>query len=326
MVEVERILEFSILGFTLSLFFFKLLKSKITQKPYQELISFYFVSFLVSNLIIYTGKLILKDNFLKNQGKSTIVLLTLMISPAIITLFYEPLQFISLKKFFGIFLQKKLYIGILVISASSILNPIASAFIWEDVHFSISSDTVLNNLKNFNLEEKDIQSIKDQLNINPIILMFIVIIQSIIAGCTINAAFAYGEERAWRDFVVKRFSQLGFGFWRTSFISGFLWGLWHYPVILFGYNFPNNPVAGVFMMSISCALLTPIFIKMTMIVPHVMTAPILHGLLNATAGFTVLMISGGIDLQNGILGFSCWIIFGIINLAIYFIDQNNKTI
>ena len=322
MERAETFLELSLLFIPICFLFYTiLLKSKIKEKAIQELLSFYLISFFFSNAIVYIGKQILKEEFLKNQTKSLIFLLTLMISPSIITFFDEPFEYVSLSKILKVFKEKTLYFGIFIIVLSALLNPLLSSIIWSDVKFSISSETLLNNLKNYNLPETDIESIKLQLNINPLLLVPLIIIQSIIAGISVNAIFAYGEERAWRDFVTKRFFSLGFGFWNTSFISGFLWGLWHYPVILLGYNFPDNPAIGVLVMCISCSLLTPLFIKITLAVPGIMTASILHGVFNATGGFTVLMVSGGIDLQNGILGFSCWILFSFINLMIYFFDN-----
>lgn len=47
--------------------------------------------------------------------------------------------------------------------------------------------------------------------------------------------FALGEEIGWRGFLVPHLAPLGFT--RTALISGGVWALWHYPMLLFAdYN------------------------------------------------------------------------------------------
>jgi uncharacterized protein len=328
--EMSTQLEESILQIGCFVFFsltilFHIFKNKIgLKKPAEELISFYLISFLTVNTITLIGLSILKESFIQDSFRSLPFLLTFMMSPALITFYFEPFQYISLKNILGNFKSKFLWFGIFTIISTSILNPIVSSFFWSDVKFSISAETLLSNLKFMKLDEAQQTKIKDQFNLNPILLIILMSFQSIIGGCTINTLFAYGEERAWRYFVIKRISSLGFGFWSTCWISGFLWGLWHYPIILLGYNFPHNHFWGVLFMSISCMLITPLFLYFSMVVnssPFSLTASILHGMLNATAGFSMVMISGGIDLQNAILGSSCWILFTIINFLLYFVDN-----
>lgn len=51
-----------------------------------------------------------------------------------------------------------------------------------------------------------------------------------------SAIFALGEEIGWRGFLVPELAQLG-TFATTCWISGAMWAVWHYPLILFaGYN------------------------------------------------------------------------------------------
>ncbi len=55
-----------------------------------------------------------------------------------------------------------------------------------------------------------------------------------------------GEELGWRGFLLKQCSYMDF--WKMSLVIGIIWGLWHAPIIIQGYNYPQNPVIGVFMM------------------------------------------------------------------------------
>jgi uncharacterized protein len=330
----SSILQNGCVAFFSLLILFQIFKNKIGfKKPAEELISFYLFSFLTVNVITLTGLSILKENFLKDTFNSLPYLLTFMISPALITFYFEPFQFVSLKSILSSFKNKFLWLGIFIILLTSILNPIVSTLFWSDVKFSITEETLLFNLKFMKLDETQQDKIKDLFQWNPFLLILLMSIQSIIGGCTINTIFAYGEERAWRYFVIKRISSLGFRFWSTCGVSGFLWGLWHYPIIMLGYNFPHNHFWGILFMSISCMLITPMFVYFSIIVyssPISLTPSMLHGVLNATAGLSMVMISGGIDLQNAILGSSCWFIFTIINILLYLadkeVDQKFKTI
>jgi membrane protease YdiL (CAAX protease family) len=55
-------------------------------------------------------------------------------------------------------------------------------------------------------------------------------------GVVLNCATTLGEEIGWRGFLVPELASRT-GFTATAVISGCIWALWHYPIILFaGYN------------------------------------------------------------------------------------------
>jgi uncharacterized protein len=55
-------------------------------------------------------------------------------------------------------------------------------------------------------------------------------------GMIRSIASALGEEIGWRGFLVPQLSQT-FSFTTTAFVSGIVWALWHYPILIFGdYN------------------------------------------------------------------------------------------
>ena len=64
----------------------------------------------------------------------------------------------------------------------------------------------------------------------------------------INSFFAAGEELAWRGLLqgllVERL-----GVWKGLMLLGFIWSMWHLPIQLFGYNYPENPVVGSLIIS-----------------------------------------------------------------------------
>ncbi|WP_273565860.1 CPBP family intramembrane glutamic endopeptidase [Maribacter halichondriae] len=53
-----------------------------------------------------------------------------------------------------------------------------------------------------------------------------------IFGTILGMASALGEEIGWRGFLVPELYKI-YGFTKTSLISGFIWGIWHLPILLF---------------------------------------------------------------------------------------------
>ena len=118
----------------------------------------------------------------------------------------------------------------------------------------------------------------------------------LVAGVSINAVAGFGEELGWRGFLQKELAFLGF--WRSSLLIGVVWGLWHAPLILQGHNYPQHRIAGVFMMTILCVLLAPIFGYVRIKAHSVIAAAIIHGTFNATYGLAITLVRGGSDLTT----------------------------
>ncbi len=56
------------------------------------------------------------------------------------------------------------------------------------------------------------------------------------AGLTVNAVAALGEEVGWRGYLLARLSSVA-GFWPSALIVGVVWGLWHAPLVINGYDY-----------------------------------------------------------------------------------------
>jgi len=91
---------------------------------------------------------------------------------------------------------------------------------------------------------------------------------------------ALGEEIGWRGFLVPRLYRIT-GFTRTSLISGFIWAVWHMPLILFsGYNSGTPGWYAVLNFSIMAIGASFIFAWLRLKTGSLWTAMFLHAMHN----------------------------------------------
>lgn len=145
------------------------------------------------------------------------------------------------------------------------------------------------------------------------------IVSGLFAGLTLNALFAFGEEIAWRGFLMKEFK--GKKFLTVALWTGIIWGFWHAPIILNGHNYPQHPVAGVFMMVVFCLLLTPILMYFRIKSRSVIVPAIMHGTFNGVVGLSLLLVTPANDLLYGASGLAGFIVLLLLNLCIYLYDR-----
>jgi len=140
-----------------------------------------------------------------------------------------------------------------------------------------------------------------------------------LAGITINAVAAFGEELGWRGFLLNQFKEMKFV--QAALIIGFIWGIWHAPLILMGHNYPQHPQIGVLMMVVLCILWTPFYLYITIKSRSIIAAAIMHGTMNATASISIIAISGGNDLTSGIAGGAGFIALAFFMIGLFIYDQ-----
>jgi len=157
------------------------------------------------------------------------------------------------------------------------------------------------------------------LDVGPWGILGISLGSAVFAACTINALFAFGEEVAWRGFLSRCLDSLGF--WKKSLSVGALWGVWHAPLILMGHNYPEHPVAGVFMMVAFCVLMAPPFQLVRDKSRSVIGAAVMHGSLNASAGLSLLYLSGFDDLLCGCSGLAGLCILLLADILLFAVSR-----
>lgn len=146
------------------------------------------------------------------------------------------------------------------------------------------------------------------------VLLLVLLLQTLLAGATLNAVFALGEELMWRGYLWERMR--GLGLWRASLWIGPVWGLWHAPLILQGYNYPQHPLLGVVWMMGFCLLLTPWMLYLRDRGGSILVAAIFHGVINGS-GNQFVLIERNNDLVVGLLGWVGFAVLLLANLGLY---------
>lgn len=126
----------------------------------------------------------------------------------------------------------------------------------------------------------------------------------------LNLIPALGEELGWRGWLLPKLMPLGT--LPAILISGVIWGVWHAPLVLLGYNYPDAPGwLGVTAMVGMCIVIGAIFGWLRLRSGTVWPAALAHATLNGAAASYLLFARAGehVDTtQATILGWSGWIV------------------
>lgn len=175
----------------------------------------------------------------------------------------------------------------------------------------LSFSAFLDNLK-AKIGEETFKQAKEQMEKWGFLLMTL---QAFIAGTTINAILAFGEEMGWRGFLFKELKPIGF--WKSGILIGTIWGIWHSPLILMGHNFPEHPRIGVLVMTMACIPLGILIQYVRAKTKTVFSAAVMHGMFNAVSGYAIIIINGGNNLQKLTLGISGAIAMGVLVFSLF---------
>lgn len=155
----------------------------------------------------------------------------------------------------------------------------------------------------------------------PLVLLFALGV-ALIAAFSINLPFMLGEELGWRGYLWQRTRHWS-GMRRVGF-TGMAWGLWHAPLIAMGHNYPDHRVAGIGMMVLFCLLAALLFDWTRTRSRSIWSACVLHGLINGSAGVSLLFGYGGHPLLASVVGVAGFVTLGLLSLLIVLLDGSYR--
>lgn len=135
------------------------------------------------------------------------------------------------------------------------------------------------------------------------VLYVFTLIGGLLAGLTINGLFAFGEEYGWRGFLMDELRPLGA--MRANLLTGVLWGLWHAPIILLGYDYAPYQFLGIPVMVVLCTPLAFLLWRARQFTDSLLAPAMLHGAFNAYGGVFLILLVGRnplVSLPIGLLG------------------------
>ena len=136
---------------------------------------------------------------------------------------------------------------------------------------------------------------------------------ALVAGWTINGLFAMGEEYGWRGLMWDEL-RAG-GPLRANVIIGVVWGLWHAPLIVQGYNYPGFPALGVLAMVAFCIGMSFVLTAVRELTGSLIPVAAAHGMLNGIAPLLLMLTPGAQPILAGPLGLLGAAIFALLGAA-----------
>lgn len=139
-----------------------------------------------------------------------------------------------------------------------------------------------------------------------------VLIASVVVAPFFNGLVALGEEIGWRGYLLPRLLSLGKT--RAYVLVGVIWGLWHLPLVLIGFTYPNEPLLGTVAFVAMTTALSLYINELTLQNNSCILAAWIHGIFNSQkVGLwsllfpTVNPLIGG---YAGIIGIVVWTALG----------------
>ena len=125
-------------------------------------------------------------------------------------------------------------------------------------------------------------------------LMLIQLAEALSYAPLINTFAALGEEVGWRGFLYPRLKER-FGAAKGRLLGGLLWGVWHWPVMIFaGYNYGTAywgaPVLGPLLFCVVCTAIGVLIDYLYEKTECIWIPALAHGAFNAVSGLGVLLL------------------------------------
>ena len=136
---------------------------------------------------------------------------------------------------------------------------------------------------------------------------------SLMAAPIVNGLFGFGEELGWRGYLLPKLMPLGKA--KAYLILGFVWSLWHLPLVLIGFTYPGYPLVGTLAFF---ALTTSFGIYLNELTLHYRSSVLagwVHGVFNSQKlGVWPLLfptINPLVGGYAGLVGIAVWLALGL---------------
>ena len=138
----------------------------------------------------------------------------------------------------------------------------------------------------------------------------------------LNLIPCLGEEWGWRGYLLPKVAQR-MKFVPTVLLTGFIWGIWHAPIIVaghnYGMNYPGYPWGGIVAMCLFCIVTGTLFSYITLKAKSCWPAVFAHGALNGTASIGVLFLANPMaydrfvgPVPTGVIGAAAYIVVAVL--------------
>ena len=137
----------------------------------------------------------------------------------------------------------------------------------------------------------------------------------------LNLIPCFGEEWGWRGYLLPKVAQR-MTFLPTILLTGFIWGIWHAPIIVAGHNYgmsyPGYPWWGIIAMCVFCIVVGTLFSYVTLKTKSCWPAVFAHGMLNGTASVGVIFLADPMaydrfigPVPTGIIGVAAYLLVAV---------------
>jgi membrane protease YdiL (CAAX protease family) len=148
------------------------------------------------------------------------------------------------------------------------------------------------------------------LGLSPAMVLIVAGAQSVLLGPILGIVITFGEEYGWRGYLQSELFKLGRV--RGVLLLGVIWGAWHWPIVLMGFNYPGHQVLGVVLMTLYTTGLAVVLGYAVLRSGSVLLSSYLHALNNQVVSFIVAV---GFKPFDSAFSFGIGV-YGIATLAI----------
>jgi membrane protease YdiL (CAAX protease family) len=148
------------------------------------------------------------------------------------------------------------------------------------------------------------QQLLSQTSVSTIAL---VIVLTLPLQALIGTPFTFGEELGWRGYLLPQLLPLGQ--WPALVLSGVIWSLWHAPLILLGFNYPQHAnILGLLVMTAFCTIYGTLLGWTRLATGSIWPAVLGHAALDANqfVGGVLVLLQANVTFDTAVAPLTGW--------------------